>query len=86
MQAKALYRDLKEKDLRIKNSEAYDGDEFEKELLEKVAERLDEIDRELFEKSTEYLMNIKMMIVVTLIYEITRSLSDDEKITVRKYF
>ena len=86
IQAKALYHDFKEKDLRIKNCEAYDGDDFEKELLEKVVERLDEIDKELFEKSTEYLMNIKMMIIVTLIYEITKSLSEEEKITVRKYF
>ena len=43
-QALALYNGLKAKDLRIKNCEAYDGEEFEAQLLEKVVKRLDPID------------------------------------------
>ena len=86
LQAKALYRDLKEKDLRIKNCEAYDDPDFEQDLKERVINKLDEIDRDLYERSGEYMENLKMMVVVALIYEITRSLDEQEKVAVREHF
>ena len=64
---------MKKKDNRIRNCEAYDEQEFEDELVDKVVERLDPIDFELYDTTGEYLDNIKLMATVVLIYEITRN-------------
>lgn len=77
---------MKKKDNRIRNCEAYDEQEFEDELVDKVVERLDPIDFELYDTTGEYLDNIKLMATVVLIYEITRNVPAEQKIRIHSYF
>ena len=73
--AMSLFKSLKKKDLRIRNSEAYDpeDEDYEKFMVKKVFDHLDNLDRDLFYKTEESVHNIKMMVIVALIYEITRN-------------
>ena len=65
---------MKRKDLRIINCDAYADDEsFERNITAKVRSRLDPIDQDLVTMTDEGIKNIKMMVIVALIYEITRS-------------
>ena len=86
-QALALYNDLMSKDLRIKNCEAYaDDQDFEEQLIDKVNNRLDPIDADLIEMTNEGINNIKMMVVVALIYEISRNFPVELKPVLKDYF
>ena len=56
------------------------------DILDKVVQRLDVIDYDLFTITQDGLRNIKMMVTITLIYEITRSQSDEDKNVLRAFF
>ena len=56
------------------------------DILDKVVQRLDVIDYDLFTITQDGLRNIKMMVTVALIYEITRSQSDEDKTVLRAFF
>lgn len=76
-QALSLYNDLKAKDLRVINSEAGQQDEdFEENEKSRIRSNLDAIDRELLNMTEESIRNIKMMVLVVLIYEITLNYDD----------
>ena len=60
--------------------------EREEGAREEIRASLDETDNDLVEKTDEAFRNIKMMIMVTLIFEITRTRPDSEKRIIRNYF
>ena len=49
-------------------------------------DNLDIIDRELLNMTEESIRNIKMMVIVALIYEITLNLDEDLKPKIRRFF
>lgn len=73
--------------MRIKNCDAYaDDSDFEEQLIGKVNRRLDPIDADLIEMTNEGNNNIKMMVIVTIIYEKIRNSPKDLKKVLRNYF